>query len=115
MVDVVILGGGNIGDVKGRLQAAETLITERVGSVVSRSEWYTTEPWGFESSSNFTNRAWMVETALEAAEVLEILLAIEVELGRNRKAEYRAKVLGHQSYADRVIDLDILQIGRAHV
>ncbi|MBQ5700877.1 MAG: 2-amino-4-hydroxy-6-hydroxymethyldihydropteridine diphosphokinase [Alistipes sp.] len=112
MVDVVILGGGNIGDVKGRLQAAETLITERIGSIVSRSEWYTTEPWGFESSSNFTNRAWMVETALEAAEVLEILLAIEVELGRNRKAEYRAKVLGHQSYADRVIDLDILLYGQ---
>ena len=112
MTDVVILGGGNIGDVKRRLDAAEILIAERIGEVISRSEWYTTEPWGFESSADFTNRAWMVSTALEATEVLERLLSIEVELGRNRKAEYCAKVLGHQSYADRMVDLDILLYGQ---
>ena len=112
MVDVVILGGGNIGDVESRLNSAEALIAERIGEVISRSEWYTTEPWGFESSANFTNRAWMVKTALEATEVLEHLLAIEVELGRNRKAEYTAKVLNKQSYADRMIDLDILLYGQ---
>ena len=112
MTDVVILGGGNIGDVKSRLDTAETLIAERIGEVISRSEWYTTEPWGFESSADFTNRAWLVSTALEATEVLEHLLTIEVELGRNRKAEYCAKVLGHQSYADRMVDLDILLYGQ---
>ena len=32
MTDVVILGGGNIGDVKSRLDMAETLIAERIGS-----------------------------------------------------------------------------------
>lgn len=112
MTDVVILGGGNIGDVKSRLDMAETLIAERIGEVISRSEWYTTEPWGFESSADFTNRAWLVSTALEATEVLERLLEIEIELGRNRKAEYCAKVLGRQSYADRMVDLDILLYGQ---
>lgn len=115
MTDVVILGGGNIGDVKCRLDAAEALIAERIGRVSSRSEWYTTEPWGFESSADFTNRAWVVSTALEATEVLEHLLAIEVELGRNRKAEYCSKVLGRQSYADRMVDLDILLYGESVV
>jgi 2-amino-4-hydroxy-6-hydroxymethyldihydropteridine diphosphokinase len=112
MTDVVILGGGNIGDVKQRLDQAQTLIAERIGEVISCSEWYTTEPWGFESSANFTNRAWVVESALSATDILEHLLAIEVELGRNRKAEYCAKVLNQQSYADRMIDLDILLYGQ---
>ena len=107
----VILGGGNIGDAQSRLLRAEELIGQRIGCITSRSEWHTTEPWGFESSDNFTNVAWVVESALPATEILEELLAIEVELGRNRKAEYIAKVTGAQSYASRMIDLDILLYG----
>ena len=111
MVDCVILGGGNIGDAKSRLCRAEQAIAARIGAVVSRSEWYTTEAWGFESGSSFTNIAWVVRTALSATEVLEALLAIEVELGRDRKREYLDKALSRQSYADRMIDLDILLYG----
>lgn len=111
MVDCVILGGGNIGDAKGRLACAEEIIAARIGAVVSRSEWYTTEAWGFESSSSFTNIAWVVRTELAAESVLENLLAIEVELGRDRKCEYCDKVLNRQSYANRMIDLDILLYG----
>ena len=107
----VILGGGNIGDAQSRLLRAEELIGQRIGCITSRSEWHTTEPWGFESNDNFTNVAWVVESALPAKEILEELLAIEVELGRNRKAEYIAKVTGAQSYASRMIDLDILLYG----
>ena len=111
MVDCVILGGGNIGDVKGRLTRAEEAIAARIGAVVSRSEWYPTEAWGFESSSSFTNIAWVVRTELAAESVLENLLAIEAELGRDRKSEYCDKVLNRQSYANRMIDLDILLYG----
>ena len=109
--DVVILGGGNVGDVVARLDSAESLIAERIGEVISRSDWHTTEPWGFESERSFTNRAYRVRTTLTAIEVLEILLNIEAELGRNRTEEYRNKVLCHQSYANRAIDLDILLYG----
>ena len=111
MVDCVILGGGNIGDAKSRLCRAEQAIAARIGAVVSRSKWYTTEAWGFESGSSFTNIAWVVRTALSATEVLEALLAIEVEMGRDRKREYLDKALSRQSYADRMIDLDILLYG----
>ena len=111
MVDCVILGGGNIGDVQSRLCDAESLIAERIGEVVSRSKWYTTEAWGFESNDSFTNVAWVVRTDLAAAEVLEHLLEIEVLLGRNRRQEYCDKVLSRQSYANRLIDLDILLYG----
>jgi 2-amino-4-hydroxy-6-hydroxymethyldihydropteridine diphosphokinase len=44
-------------------------------------------------------------------EAMEALLQIEAELGRNRKQEYRSKVLQRQSYANRVVDLDILLYG----
>lgn len=109
--DVVILGGGNVGDVAARLDSAERLIAERIGTVISRSDWHTTEPWGFESESRFTNRAYTVRTQMAATEVLEHLLNIEAQLGRNRLEEYRSKVLSHQSYANRVLDLDILLYG----
>jgi 2-amino-4-hydroxy-6-hydroxymethyldihydropteridine diphosphokinase len=109
--DVVILGGGNVGDVVARLDSAEMLISERIGAVVARSDWHTTEPWGFESERSFTNRAYVVRTEMAATEVLEILLDIEAELGRNRTEEYRHKVLCRQSYANRAIDLDILLYG----
>lgn len=112
-MEVVVLGGGNMGDVKQRLLCAESLIAERIGAVVSRSEWHTTEPWGFECSESFTNIAWVVATELLAEQVLESLLAIEQELGRDRRAEYRHKVLGGQSYASRAIDLDILLYGNS--
>ena len=111
MVDCVILGGGNIGDTQQRLICAEQAIVARIGAVASRSEWYTTEAWGFESSSSFTNVAWVVRTELTASEVLETLLIIEAELGRDRKREYCDKVLSRQNYANRMIDLDILLYG----
>ena len=104
----VILGGGNIGDTKSRLLRAEEAISQRIGIITSRSEWHITEPWGFECNESFTNVAWVVESERSATEILEELLTIEFEQGRDRRAEYIAKVTGHQSYASRMIDLDIL-------
>ena len=111
-VDVVILGGGNMGDMEATLQRAEELIAQQIGAVSARSEVLKSEAWGFECSHPFSNRAWMATTELEPMEVMERLLAIEAQLGRDRKAEYREKVLGGQNYAARVIDLDILLYGQ---
>jgi 2-amino-4-hydroxy-6-hydroxymethyldihydropteridine diphosphokinase len=112
MIEAVILGGGNCGDTRAILDRAEQLMAQRAGEVISRSEWHTTEPWGFECSDSFTNRAYTLRTALSAEELIEVLLSIEAELGRNRRLEYHTKVLGGQEYAARVIDLDILLFGR---
>ena len=112
MIEAVILGGGNRGDMVAQLDRAEQLIAQRAGSITARSDYYTTEPWGFECSDNFTNRAYVVSTALSAMELMEVLLEIEIELGRDRTAEYRSKVLGGQEYASRAIDLDILLYGQ---
>lgn len=111
MIEVVILGGGNIGNVRQRLDRAEAEIAKRVGAVTARSDWHTTKAWGFECNNLFTNRAYVVQSSLCATDILEVLLDIEVECGRDRKAEYCQKVLQGESYASRVIDLDILLYG----
>ena len=99
--DVVILGGGTVGDVVARLDSAERLISERIGAVVARSDWHTTEPWGFETENLFLNQAIAIESALAPYDLLKELLAIEAELGRKRKEN-------QVGYESRPIDLDII-------
>lgn len=111
MIQTVILAGGNSSTTKDAIKKAEQEISARIGEVVSVSEWHTTEPWGFKCDNAFTNRAYVVNTELSATEVLETLLEIEVQTGRNRRAEYKEKVLRGENYASRVIDLDILLYG----
>lgn len=104
---VIVVGGGNVGNVEERLDRAATLITERVGTVINRSKIYRSEAWGFTSAMQFCNVAYVVDTELSASEVVDMLHAIETELGRNRTEEYRAKALSGEKYAERVIDLDV--------
>lgn len=108
--DAVILGGGNTGDVAARLEAAERLISERIGTVASHSALHRSRAWGFEAA-DFTNRAFVVRTAMPAERILDALQQIERELGRDREAERREKSRSGQAYASRGIDLDILLVG----
>jgi len=102
------LAGGNLGDVKSRLQRAQQLINRRVGAVVRCSHRYESDPWGFASADRFSNQALEISTDLEPEEVLDALQAIETELGRDRAAERREKEHTGARYVSRPIDLDIL-------
>lgn len=113
MPRVVILTGGNIGDVKSRLQSAQQLINDRVGAVLRCSHRYETVPWGFaaEGTAPFSNQVLEVSTDLAPEEVLDVLQAIERELGRDREAEARERERTGQRYSSRKIDIDILFYG----
>lgn len=113
MPRVVILSGGNIGDVKTRLQRAQQLINDRVGAVLRCSHRYESAPWGFssEAAQPFSNQVLEVSTELGPEEVLDRLQAIEFELGRDREAEARERERTGARYASRTIDLDILFYG----
>ena len=79
---VVFLGfGSNLGDRKGFIETAVSLVNERIGRVLSRSSFYVSEPWGFVSDNAFVNAAASVETSLEPTAVLERIKSIERELG----------------------------------
>lgn len=108
MARVVLLTGGNLGDVKRTLQAAQQLINARVGAVLRCSHRYESEPWGFSSDSRFSNQALEVSTDLTPHAVLDAVQAIEQELGRNRAAEVVEKARNGAHYTSRPIDIDIL-------
>ncbi len=64
MARVVLLTGGNTGDVKRTLQAAQQLINARIGAVLRCSHRYESDPWGFDAGGRFSNQALEVSTDL---------------------------------------------------
>ncbi len=91
--------GSNLGDRLRNLQKAVFSLHREVGTVVALSRVYESPSWGFEAG-NFLNAAVGLETELSPQKVLERILAIEKEMGRERTA-----AIGYQS---RNIDIDII-------
>src|SRR5579864_9302620 len=81
--------------------AAERL--ETLGRLLGRSSLYSTEPVGFAGQPRFLNAVVALETDLDARRMLERLLQIEKEFGRDRSAGVRN--------GPRSLDLDILVYG----
>lgn len=115
MHSVALLLGGNQGDRHALIHRATELIRQRIGSVALASALYETEPWGdFEIENpklrieNFLNRALLVETELSARDVLRQALAIEKQLGRQRKLLAPHSSPLTRKYASRPIDIDII-------
>ncbi len=98
--------GGNLASWAGEPEAtltAAALRLESLGRVARRSSLYRTEPVGFAEQPSFVNAVVELETALKPRALLEGLLAIEQEFGRDRAASF---VNG-----PRTLDLDILLLG----
>ncbi|WP_095075114.1 2-amino-4-hydroxy-6-hydroxymethyldihydropteridine diphosphokinase [Tenacibaculum jejuense] len=91
--------GTNQGNKTENLQNAIDLIAEEVGSILKIASIYETASWGFDSN-DFYNTCIKVSTYLPPEQLIQKLLWIEKELGRVRKTS--------DSYADRLIDLDVL-------
>lgn len=102
--------GGNLASWAGAPEAtlaAAVLRLESLGRVVSRSSLYSTAPVGFAEQSRFVNAAVELETELGPQELLEGLLAIEQEFGRQRAAGF--------ANGPRTLDLDILLMGELEI
>lgn len=108
MARVTLLLGGNQGDVKHTLQAAQQMINARVGAVLRCSHRYESEAWGFSAPERFSNQALEVSTDLSPYEVLDTCQDIERALGRNRAAEAIAKASSGMAYTSRPIDIDVI-------
>lgn len=108
MARVIIITGGNIGDIKPRLREAQKLINNDIGIVLRCSHVYTSKAWGFDAEGEFSNQAMIVDTDLSPEELLAAVQKIETELGRDRNAEAVEKERTGQPYSSRVIDIDIL-------
>ncbi len=100
MHKVFIGVGGNIGDKQKNFARVRLLITERLGKILNESSIYETPPWGFHSEYLFWNQAMIIETILEAEELLWRIKEIEAMFGRTDDENAR--------YANREMDIDIL-------
>lgn len=95
--------GSNLGNRAFALQQALFRIGQRAGPITAVSPVYASPAWGFEGGE-FLNLCLALETGLSPADLLETLLDIEQQLGRERLPE-----AGYQS---RTLDIDILYYGR---
>lgn len=87
--------------------SAAVLRLESLGRVVFRSSLYSTEPVGFAEQPRFINAVVALETELGPRDLLERLLAIELEFGRDRAAGF--------ANGPRTLDLDILLFGNQKI
>lgn len=81
-------------------RAIESLEKNKV-TIVQKSSWYETEPWGEKDQSHFLNIAIEVSTKLSPTQLLNLTQSIEKSLGKDKKTKW----------GERVIDIDILMYG----
>jgi 2-amino-4-hydroxy-6-hydroxymethyldihydropteridine diphosphokinase len=99
--------GGNLGDVRSRLDAAIGVLAATPGIVVTaRSRYFRTPPWGNVDQPDFVNAAIAVDTSLDAHALLDVLLSTERTFGRVR---------GGERWGPRTLDLDLLAYGDAEI
>ncbi|HKN77614.1 MAG TPA: 2-amino-4-hydroxy-6-hydroxymethyldihydropteridine diphosphokinase [Lysobacter sp.] len=97
--------GANLGDaaatVQAALQALDALPHTRL---VKASRLYRTPAWGKTDQPAFVNAAAVLETELDARALLDAMLGIERDHGRER--------LDGQRWGARTLDLDLLLYGQ---
>jgi 2-amino-4-hydroxy-6-hydroxymethyldihydropteridine diphosphokinase len=76
---------------------------QSLGQVKARSSLYSTEPVGYAPQPRFLNTVVALDTSLSAPALLESLMRIEQEFGRDRKSSI--------PNGPRTLDLDILILG----
>jgi 2-amino-4-hydroxy-6-hydroxymethyldihydropteridine diphosphokinase len=96
-----LLIGGNLGNRLEYLREAAALISMQAGRPAASSSIFETEAWGNTDQNPFLNQVIAIRTELAAADLMTLLLSIEVKMGRLRQ----------ELYGPRTIDIDILFYG----
>ncbi len=92
--------GSNIDDRLAYLIKSTDSIRDTCGDVVALSAVYETEPWGFQSNNSFLKQVIALKTELSPSVLMEQLLKIEKQFGRERGLS--------NTYQSRTVDIDIL-------
>ena len=96
--------GGNVGDVPQAFRFAIERLRGAPGIAnVALSPLYATAPWGGIEQDRFLNAVAVFDTVLSPQELMQLLLRIEREAGRDRGNEMR--------WGPRRLDLDLLLHG----
>ena len=96
---VYIAAGANLGSKEETLKEAIAKIDERKDCVVTKvSNFYTTEPVGYEDQDKFVNCVFEINTLQTPSELMDTLLNVEAEFKRERIIRW----------GPRTLDLDII-------
>lgn len=95
--------GGNIGDPPDQLAEAVRRIAAHADiSVAKQSSVLTTKAWGKTDQPDFANATLEINTSLQPLDLLDVLLGIELAMGRVRD----------ERWGPRLIDIDIIAYDR---
>jgi 2-amino-4-hydroxy-6-hydroxymethyldihydropteridine diphosphokinase len=97
--------GGNIGDVEKRFFDTLTLVEKKIGKISNLSKIYLSKPLPTRdciTQDRYLNAVFMVSTEFAPKDVLNSLIKIEEEMGRDRNLSV--------GWGPRTIDLDIISI-----
>ena len=96
--------GANMGDAAASVDAAIGRLDRYPGvRVLARSSLYRTPAWGVTDQPDFVNAVARVQTTLDPRQLLDALLSIERDAGRDRSRAHR--------WGPRELDLDLLLYG----
>jgi len=95
---IFLLLGSNQGDKRHHLNKAIIAIEKQIGNIVAESSNYIAKAWGKTDQPDFINKVIELNTKISPSELLEIILAIEKQVGRVR----------FEKWGPRIIDIDIL-------
>ena len=77
--------GSNLGNPGAQLKEALLQLEDTAGIELRNiSGFYRSSPWGRLDQDDFLNAVALVETKLQPGELLDILLQIEIKMGRDR-------------------------------
>ena len=92
--------GSNLGKPRARLREALSMLDQAKGIELKRcSGFYRSAPWGNEDQDDFINAVTVLDTTLQPGTLLNVLLDMEQQMGRERSAD---------RWGPRCIDLDLL-------
>ncbi len=98
--------GGNLGEPAATLRDALVALDGLPDTRLLRaSRLYRTPAWGVTAQPDFVNAVAIIETTLTPTTLLDQLLRIEREAGRERRAD------GSDRWGPRTLDLDLLLYG----
>lgn len=98
MNNAYLLIGGNLDDRLANIHEATRRIATSCGKISKKSSIYETAAWGPITQNDFLNQVLLLETNLNPTDLINTLLSIEKEMGRERTI----------SMGPRTIDIDIL-------
>ena len=102
MHTIVILLGGNEGDIRSTFQQCIEKLQTSGFSIEKQSYIYQSKAWGYESENLYFNQALILKTNHHPQMILDVLLETEKLFGRMRDPI--------PGYSDRPIDIDIMFI-----